>query len=540
MAVVTLDKKELKKIIGNLSNDKIDNFMGLFSTAVEKISENEVEVEVAPNRPDMLSQQGIFRALRSYLGKKTGAIKYKINKPEKDYTVKIDSSVKEVRPYTTCAIVKNLSLDNEKIKEIIDIQEKLHSSVGRNRKKVAIGIYPLEKISLPITYKAESPEKIKFIPLEYTQEMTGRQVLNRTATGREHASLLKDSPKFPVFEDSKGEVLSMPPIINSHRTGKIEKETGEVFIECSGHDLEIQKKVLNILVTTFADMGGEIYAMNLQYGNKKLVTPDFTPEKMKINLENVNRLLGVEIKETDVKKGIEKMGYSYNKKEVEIPAYRTDILHENDLIEDIAIAYGYDNFVPEIPEISTIGEETEGGIKKRKISDILAGLGFLEISSYHLTTKKDAKKTNYKSRDFIQVEDSKTEYDILRPSLLISCCRVLSENSDSSYPQKIFETGKVFENKEGEIKEKEKLAIAISGETDFTEIKQTLDYLMRSLEIEYKIQETEYPGLISGRAGKIVVNGKEIGVLGELSPYVLKNWHLKMPAVVLEIEIGEI
>ena len=102
----------------------------------------------------MLSYHGFKRSFLAFLGKKTGLVNYKVNPPEKNYEVIVDSSVKDIRPYTACAIVKGLQLDDEKIKEIINIQEKLHITIGRKRKRAAIGIYPLEKIELPITFKA--------------------------------------------------------------------------------------------------------------------------------------------------------------------------------------------------------------------------------------------------------------------------------------------------------------------------------------------------------------------------------------------------
>src|SRR3989344_4263294 len=225
MAIVNLNKADLKKIIGNVEDEKIDEILSMFGTAVESISKEKVEVEVAPNRPDMLSQQGLIRALKSYTEKETGLKKYKILPPQKNYKVKISSSVKSIRPCTACAIVKNLSFNDEKIKEIIDILEKLHTTIGRNRKKVAIGIYPLEKISLPITYTAEKPNKIKFLPLEYPKELTGRQILQKHPTGRDYAHLLEDKPLYPIFIDAKNKILSMPPIINSHETGKITEAT---------------------------------------------------------------------------------------------------------------------------------------------------------------------------------------------------------------------------------------------------------------------------------------------------------------------------
>ena len=532
MAVVNLNKANLKKVIGDLSDEEIDYKLNMFSIGVENITEEEVAVEIAPNRPDMLSVQGIYRALKNYLG---GKIKqYEVNKPLKNYEVKIDSSLKSIRPYTVCAIVKNLEFNDEKIKEIIDIQEKLHTTFGRDRKKIAIGIYPLEKIELPIKFNAENPEDIKFIPLEMDKELNGRQILSKHPTGRDYAHLLEGFEKYPVFRDNKGNVLSMPPIINSQMTGKITEETKEIFIECSGSDFLALKKTLNILVTSLADIGGEIYGMRLDYEGKKMITPDLKPEKIKISIPDCEKLLGVQLKEAEIKKLLEKMGHSYNKGIVEYPAYRADIMHPVDIYEDVAIAYGYDNFNPELPDVFTIGKEKDLEIKKRKIAEILTGLGLLEISTYHLARKEDLKKNSIKGG--IEVLESKTDYNILRPNLLVNALKTLSENTDARYPQKIFELGKVFES-EKTIEEKEKLCISVTGDTDFTEIKQILDYLIRMLGKEYKIEETEESCFIPGRVGKIIIDKKEIGLLGEISPAVIDNWGLKMPVVSLEIEV---
>ncbi len=379
MAVINLDKKQFEKEIGKL-DEKMQDRIAMFGTPIEKINNEELQIEVFPNRPDLLSYQGFKRAFLAFLGKRTGLKKYKINKPEKNYKVIIDSSVKNVRPYTACAIVKNLKLDDEKIKELIEIQEKLHITIGRKRKKIAIGIYPLEKIKLPIIFKALEPDKIKFIPLETDKEMSGLQILQRHPAGKDYAHLLAGKIKFPIFIDANKNILSMPPIINSQLTGKITEKTKEIFIECSGFDFEILKKCLNIIITSLADMGGKIYQMELKYKNKK-ISPDLTPEKANISLENTNKLLGLNLNEKQLKQLIEKMGYDYNKGSVKIPAWRIDILHEVDLIEDVAIAYGYENFIPEIPDISTIGQENPKEIIKRKIAEILSGLKMLEVSN---------------------------------------------------------------------------------------------------------------------------------------------------------------
>jgi len=517
----------------------------MLGTPVEEVTESEISVEVFPNRPDLLSLQGFARALNTFL-KKPEYKTYKVEKPEKDYKVIIDKSVKKVRPYTACAIVKNLNLNDEKIKELIEIQEKLHGSYGRNRKKLAIGIYPLEAIKLPIKFLAKKPEDIKFQPLESRKEMTGRQILSQHPTGREYGDLLKNAEVFPIFQDANKEILSMPPIINSEKTGKVSEKTKAVFIECSGFHPEYLKKTLNMIVTAMADMGGKIYSMEIQ-DDKKELSPNLEPEKMNFSIENLNKTLGLELSEKEIKNLFAKMGIGYEKNTAMIPPYRTDILHEIDLAEEVAIAYGYDNFEPEIPQISTIGQEDKTAILKRKISEILAGLNLLEISTYHLSTKeKQFKNMNIKEFKpmMIEVEDSKTENNILRHSLLANSIAILAENSDAAYPQKIFETGKVFKHSNTSdtgVEETEKLCISLCHEkANFTEVKQILDYLTRMLDKKYEIKESENPSYIEGRTGEILINNKLAGIIGEVKPIILKNNRIKMPVASLEINLNSL
>lgn len=543
MAGIKFSREEVEKITGKITKS-VEEKISLLGTHLESINEQEIELEILPNRPDLFSLHGFANALASFLGKKISRVP-KINRPKKNYEVIIDKSALNIRPYTACAIVKNLKFDDKKIKEIIDVQEKIHATLGRNRKKIAIGIYPLEKIILPIKLEARDPEEIKFQPLEADREMNGMQILREHPTGRDYAHLLEGMEKFPIFVDAAGEILSMPPIINSHKTGKVTEATKDIFIECSGFNLEILEKTINILAKMFADMHGEVYAMNIKHPKGNYITPDFTPEKIKISLDNVNKMLGLNLKEAEMKKLLEKMGYKYKKGFVLAPSWRTDIIHEVDIIEDIAIAYGYNNFIPYIPNISFAGQESDIEIKKRKIAEILTGLNMLEISSYHLTTSEDQyKKTGIKPEEIIEIENSKTEYNILRRDLMHYALKTLGHNVDASYPQSIFEIGKVFAKDEKEevgIKETERLCIALAGQTaNFTEIKQAFDYLARMLGKDYKIASGKNPYFIDGRCGEIILNGKKIGYLGEISLQILANLKIKMPVSALEIDIHEL
>lgn len=538
MATIKIPKAELKKYAKTES--ELAEKINLMGTPVESISEEEIEIQILPNRADCLSVQGFLRAFRAYAGKEQGLKHYRVNTPEKDYKIKVDSSVKDIRPFTACAIVKGIRYDDTKIKEIIDMQEKLHSTLGRNRKKAAIGIYPLEKITLPIKFEARKPEDIKFVPLEADKEMNGLQILQMHPAGREYAHLLEGMEKFPVFTDAKGRILSMPPIINSHETGKVTEQTRDVFVECSGFDFEALKKILSIIVTTLADMGGKIYAMELDYG-KKEITPDLTPLKKKLSLENANKLLGLNLKEKDIEKLLPRMGCGYKGGKAIIPAWRADILHEVDIIEDIAIAYGYDNLVPEIPKVATIGEESEESKVEAKIAEILAGLGLIETSSYHLIKEDEAKLAKIPESDKIELENSKTEYKLLRPSLLMPALRTLSENKDSEYPQRIFEMGTVFKKdisgkSETGIRESQHLLAACTPGR-FTELKQILEYLGKALNTLITIKETAAQHFIEGRTGEILINGIQSGIIGEIHPETLRSWNIKQPIAVIEISL---
>ncbi|MBU0460514.1 MAG: phenylalanine--tRNA ligase subunit beta [Nanoarchaeota archaeon] len=542
MPTVKLNKKVFEQLVGKeLPLEELKDRISMLGTDLEKIEGNEIEVEIFPNRPDMLSEQGFARAFSSFIGVKTGLRKYIVKKSEQKVIIK--PSVKDIRPYTACAIIKNLNFDDEKIKEIIQIQEKLHITYGRNRKKLAIGVYPLEKIKFPIIYQADDPQKIKFQPLESEREMTGLQILSQHKAGREFGHLLEGLEKFPFFIDANNQILSMPPIINSHSTGKINPETKEVFIECSGFDFSTLNICLNIVVTALSEMGGEIYSLELEYQDEKKTTPNLTPEKMKLDLTYINKRLGLELKQKQAQELLEKMGYGYENGMVLIPAYRADILHQVDLAEDIAIAYGYENFVEEIPNVATIGEENPLEKFYRKVREILIGLKLLEVKNYHLMTKEELNDKMNKKEKIIPLKNALGDYNHLRNRLLASLIKTLNENQHNEYPQNIFEIGRIFNpgSTETGVQEEDNLAITLCHEKiDFTAIKQILDALMVALGLECQVKESQHPSFIPGRMGEIVLKEKTIGIIGEFSPEVLTNWSLTVPVVGLELNLEEL
>jgi len=543
MTILTINRKEFEKRIGKLTAE-LEKKITDMGTPIEEITDSEISIEVFPNRPDLLSLENFARAINQFVGK--GKIA-KFNVKSSGENLIVEKSLPKEWPFAIACIIKGIKFDNEKIKQVVDVQEKLGASVLRRRKKGGVGLYPLEKIKFPIKFVGMKPEDIKFRPLEFPREITGRQILRQHPTGREYADICKDWEKFPVFVDSNGVIMSMPPIINSHDVGKIDETTEDVFLEATGDNLPSLQNAFNIMVTSLVSMGGQIYSINCKQQNgKALPIPDLSPEELSFKIKDIEKTLGIELKEKEVKGYLARMGIDYENKEGKsvalIPAYRTDILHWIDLAEEVAIAYGYENFEPEIPAISTIAEENPVDRVKKTIGNILAGLGCLECSSFHLTTKKDVKKMHYEFNDFVEVEASKTERNVLRMDLMTNMLQILSENSDAAYPQKIFEMGRIFERNEKSgtgVIEKDRLSIAMIDERmGFTEMKQVLDYLFKMLDIKYSFENVEDSNYIVGRCGKILVEGKEVGRVGEIAPRVLKNWKIRMPVVGCEMGLG--
>lgn len=536
MAKVRYARKAIEKEIK--LDEKILKRMSLFGTTVENVTQEEIELEIPANRPDLLSSKGFIRAFKAFEGKETGIRTYKCS-TNKEYLVTVDKTVKEVWPYTVCAVVKNLKLTQEDIREIITLQEKLASTMGRNRKKAGIGVYPLNKVQFPLRYEARKPEEVTFQPLGFPKPMTAEQILQKHPTGKEYAHLLREFTRYPIFIDAQKKIMSLIPIINSEETGHVTETVSDIFIECTGKDLQTIKKMLVIVTTELADRGGTVYSVRIKDSASSIdeLTPSYEPSKIKIKRESIEKILGISLSEKELEKLLARMGHDYQSGTVKTAAWRADILHEVDIAEDVLIAYGYENLIPKIPSIATIGESTKKTLKEAQIRNILNGLGMVELSSLHFITKEESEQS--RERKCIKLENPRTEYAFLRPNLLLPLLRTLGANRDAEYPQNVYEIGPVFYvNNESErgIEETERLIIALTP-GNFTKAKQVLDYLTRMLGQSYELTEAEAEHFIAGRTGQIKINNKSAGKIGEVHPTTLRNWKLKMPLAVIELEL---
>jgi phenylalanyl-tRNA synthetase beta chain len=549
MAVIDFEFNRLKKEIGkDLSLEKLEEILFDFGLEIDSYDKETdlLKIEVTAERIDLLSFVGFKRALESYLSlKKYTPFSLKDSKQK----VIVDRSATNYGNHTMCAIVKNLNLDSEKIKEIINVQEKLHLTYGRKRKSVAIGVYPLDKITFPITFMADFPENIKFIPLGETKEMTGFDIIKNHPTGQEYSYLVKDKQKYLFFKDSNEKILSMPPIINSQETGRVLESTKEVFLECTGQNLTKLKNTMNILTSMFADFGGDVYSLEIEYFDKKIISPDVSLRKMVVSLKYINQLLGIKLTLKEAIANLEKMMFICNKQsddliEVTIPIFRTDILHENDIADDVLRGFAINNITPTYSDVHFNGERLKESIFQEQIITSMVGMGFIEILPFVLSSKKDSfENFNIKGEKYIPLGFSaESSINIVGNWIIPKLFKALTNNQHKSFPQKLFACDYVvLENKELDTLSENKLhlaAVIANSKISFTEISSYLLSLTNVLGKTLRLKEKDYPFYIKGRSAAVIINDDEVGHIGEFSPEVLENHNYTMPVCGFEIDFS--
>ena len=545
MPVIEINLEDFKNLLGH--DVKISELMDrlpMMGTSWEGETEEGFAIEVFPNRPDLLSLEGLVRAYSSWRGEKIGLRNYVVHKS--DYKVSVDEKTQDVRPYFVTAVVKNVYFDDALIRSLIQMQEKLHVTHGRRRRKVAIGIHDLTPIDFPVTYTTMPPE-FEFQPLGEEDNHSLDWILRETKTGKDYSWTVEGFKEYPMILDDKGMVLSMPPIINGEYT-RVNEFTAEIFIDVTGTDLKAITEVLNVICTTLADRGAEIHEVHNYYPDGTiLITPNLNPWEMELDNRYINSTLGVEFAPEESIKLLERMGHGaevvWNILKVSIPAYRADIMHPIDLVEDIAIAYGYDRFEPNIPPIQSEAGEDPLEIFSRKLRNFLIGHKLLEVVTFMMSNKEKL-FTNMEMPEepICETENPKMEaYDSLRNKLLPSLIEVISLNKHHPYPQNLYEIDDIVvvdSSTDTGAKTKRRLAIILChAKANFSEIKAIMNSILENLNLEADTEAGGWECFIEGRKYVAKIEEEPLCWGGEIKPQVLENWEIEMPIAALEMDI---
>jgi len=545
--------EDLQSLLGiqlPTNTEELNEILSYVKGEVEHLSEGELSIEIKDsNHPDLWSVEGIARALKGFLDLEKGMKNYVVAGAS-GIDISVDPALENIRPYIACAVVRNVGLTDVVIRGMMHLQDKLDQTYGRRRRRTSIGLYDFDLIKPPLRYRVSKPSKISFIPLGFTEKMTLREILKKHPKGLEYGYIVNRYKVWPILLDAKDDVLSFPPIINSNDLGRITEETKNVLIEVTG---TVHETVLNTLITmavALADRGGEILSSIVHYGSQRAMdveTPELRSESMKLDVQYVEKVLGLGLSNGEIIQLLEKARYNAIQQDeetvtVQIPCYRMDIMHPIDIVEDAAIAYGLNNIESRWPQMPTIGAMTSREKFCDVLRDIMIGLGFQEVLTYSMTNLEQLfTKMNLSPDRVIEVANPKmTTLTCLRSWLLPSIMKFLSNNTHVDYPQKIFEVGfcvipdRKCENLSRDAK---KLACALThSKASFAELKSILDSLLSNIGIRYEIEETKHDGFMDGRVGRISVKSREIGIIGEISPKVLESWKIENPTAAFELD----
>lgn len=546
MPVITVDYSDLCRLVGEeIPEDRLADLLARIKVSLEGEEDGELELEITADRLDLVTVEGLARALRGFLGKEVGLPNYEVF--DSGWEVKVDPSVKAVRPYFVGALIEGIELDETALVAIMRAQEKLHQTLGRDRRKMSMGLHNADVLEPPITYAAEPSDSVRFVPLGETEEMTAAEMLRRTEKGREYAHLVGDGSVVPVLRDSEGGVLSVPPILNGELT-RVTSSTRNIFLDVTGPDMRAISQALVLMATALAERGGRIGTVVISYPEGPIVTPDLSVSEMTVELDYVNSMMGLNLSAQDVVNLLEKARLGAEAKgnviKVRIPAYRSDFLHPVDVVEEVAQSLGYDYLTPELPmHVTTFGKRHPVEKASALVRSLMIGLGYQEVLNYVMTSREVLfRRVNRPESPVVEVANPVTaSYTVLRDSLLPGLIAFLSRNTGAPLPQRIFEVGDVVipdETAETGARDERRLAAAVAdSEVGFEDIQADLYALLRNLNVSFELRPAEHPSLLRGRTAEVLVDGVSAGVVGEVHPEVLELNKIKTPVAVFELSL---
>ena len=573
MPVVDVHPDELRDLTGHDEKSDEEFKEDLFALGLEFEGETEegaFQLEFGPDRLDRLSVEGVARSLRYQYGDSRGVYVPKTNDP--DFTFVVDEDVPDQRPYVTGAIIRGVDLDEDALDSLIQLQEKLHATMGRKRAKGAIGIHDLtmlkgevlteESGGNSITYTGVDPDGDTFVPLDADAEMTPAEVLERHQTGQTYADLVSEYDRYPAIYDELG-LFSFPPVINGRRT-EVSTESRELLVELTGTDQWTIDRMCNIVCYALDARGATIEEVEVEYESGSLVRPDFEVDTKHVSHDRIETMLGVDLEPREVVDLFERSGLDANADdgadadaesddvvyEVSIPPYRVDVLHPLDLIDDVGRAYGFNELEPRYPNVGTVGGRHERSRLEDAARNSLVGLGFEDMLNFHMTSEAEV-------YDRMRVEPGRSvlgggdaaeitgpyseDYTILRTWALPSLLMVLENNTHRAYPQDLAEIGLVAERDDSvntRVAERRHVAgVLARHDATFEDAKARLQTLCRDFGVELETPATDHPSFIDGRVASVVVDGAEVGVVGEIHPAVLVEHDLELPVAAFEFDL---
>ncbi len=566
MPVVDVDPDELRRLTGHEEKSDEEFKEDLFGLGLEyegETEDGEMQLEFGPDRLDRLSVEGVARSLRYHYGDDRGV--YVPNTNDPDWTFRVAESVPDERPYVTGAVIRGVDLDEAGLDSLIQLQEKLHATMGRKRVKGAIGIHDLTMLKgdtleegggNSIAYRGVDPEGDEFVPLDADRSMTPAEVLRDHPTGETYADIVEEYERMPAIYDELG-LFSFPPVINGRRT-EVDTDSRELLVELTGTDQWTIDRMCNIICYALDARGVTIEQVEVEYESGTLPRPDFEVETKTVSHDRIESMLGVDLEMEEVVDLFERSGLDADAMlgddtayEVSVPPYRVDVLHPLDLVDDVGRAYGFNELEPRYPDVGTVGGRHERSRLEDAVRSSLVGLGFEDLLNFHMISgAENYDRMNVAAgSDVLGGDEAATitepyseDYTMLRTWALPSLAMVLENNTHRSYPQDLAEIGLVAHRDDDEntrVAEARHVAATLARhDATYEDAKARLAALCADFGVELETPPVDHPSFIDGRAASVVIDGDEAGVIGELHPAVLVEHDLELPVAAFEFDLS--
>jgi phenylalanyl-tRNA synthetase beta chain len=571
MPVVDVDPDELRRLTGHEEKDDEELIDDLFALGLEyegDTEDGELQLEFGPDRLDRLSVEGVARSLRYQYGDDRGVYVPTTNDP--DWTIEVEESVPDERPYVTGAVIRGVDLDEAALDSLIQLQEKLHATMGRKREKGAIGIHDLTMLKggvldedaggNSITYRGVDPDGDRFVPLDADEAMTPAEVLTDHPTGETYAPIVGEYERYPAIYDEIG-LFSFPPVINGSRT-EVSTDSRNLFVELTGTDQWTIDRMCNVICYALDARGATIEEVEVSYPDGRLPRPDFEVETKTVAHERIEGMLGVDLSVEETVDLFERSGLDAvvegdddgdgddTTYEVSIPPYRTDVLHPLDLVDDVGRAYGFNELEPRYPDVATVGGRHDRSKLEAAARTSLVGLGFEDLLNFHMISETE----NYErlgvepgtpvvggGEPVTITEPYSEDYTMLRTWALPSLLMVLENNTHRAYPQDLAEIGLAAEFDADEntgVAERRTVAgVVARHDATYEDAKSRLAALCHDFDADLETPATDHPTFIDGRAAEVVIDGESVGVIGEVHPRVLVEHDLELPVAAFEFRL---
>ncbi len=568
MPTISIFRHDLETLLAQgkvrepVSTEQLEQWLPLVKGELKGQNQETGELRVElqdSNRPDLWCCEGIARQIRV---KRQGHLPpYPFAKKPAGRSLKkltVSAGLEQVRPYVAACTATGYRVTDEGLQQLIQTQEKLADIFGRKRRTVSIGLYQLPRIQFPVSYDLVKPDEARFTPLGMDTVMTIGEILLVHPKGIEYGPILAGQDRLPLLRDAKGQVLSFPPVINSREIGEVRAGDEALFVEVTGTDLPMVVLTLNILAANLADRGAAIEPIEVAYPYKtelgrSVVTPQDLGKSRVIAVKTIELALGQGLGAQEVGQALTSYGYDIaagkDKVTVTLPIYRNDLMHPMDVVEDVAISRGYEQFVPVMPSQFTVGGLSRQEQTSDRVRDLMIGMGFQEIISNILGSPQDYRSAmRLDGTDWgrmVEVDNMMSQtFSCLRQWMVPSLLRVEAASSRAFYPHRVFEAGEVaVPDVSQELGSRTVLSlgalIAHAG-ANFSEIHSCLDLLLYYLDRSYSLDPLQHPSFLDGRAGRIVVEGRTLGLIGELHPEVLERWQIGAPVVVLDVDVSRL